>query len=368
VADRQIRDIFLQRLHQDQRHRLINRLIAYLLFLLGFYILLLFVMMFLDFPLLLFHFVLFTAISLLPLFLILEPERERTVTVLRRIDKHSQIESFLSTRSTEHRSFLEPRVRNLLLRPEAVLRLHLTKGNRFLAIGILCLFLLFQLASLINFQRPSFDARSVKNLKTQAEISGRREPEDAGLRRSTPGGEVPEAGDPAEASAESSAERRERSGETRAMDRDLAPAEGDQEFSGAETAFPPTEGQAEESFPWVPLPIPEGGIGQALKGALEQSPDPATRQGKLPAGSGEAGEALMDSPLREYSASALRELIQTEGGTRLTAETAPGATKESSLIQALFGDFPSIAVGEAGFDPAIERISRRYLETLNERY
>jgi hypothetical protein len=152
------------------------------------------------------------------------------------------------------------------------------------------------------------------------------------------------------------------------MDRDLAPAEGDQEFSGAETAFPPTEGQAEESFPWVPLPIPEDGIGQALKGALEQSPDPATRQGELPAGSGEAGEALMDSPLREYSASALRELIQTEGGTRLTAETAPGATKESSLIQALFGDFPSIAVGEAGFDPAIERISKRYLEALNERY
>ena len=92
---------------------------------------------------------------------------------------------------------------------------------------------------------------------------------------------MPEAGYSAEASSESSAERRTRSGETRAMDRNLAPAEGEQDLSGAETAFPPTEGQAEESFPWVPLPIPEGGFGQALKGALEQAPDPASRQGEL---------------------------------------------------------------------------------------
>lgn len=368
MPDHRIRDVLLLRLRRDQRHRLINRLIGFLLFFSGIYLLLLFVLMYIDFPLLLFHYLLFTGLSLLPLFLILEPETEHTFTVLRRIDQHSQIEAFLSTSSTEHRSFLEQRVENILLRPQAVLRFRLAKTNRFLAIGILCLFLLLQLASLVTFQRPSLNAKAVKTLRTQAEISVRREPEDTGRNRSATGGELPEAGYSADASSERTAERRERSGETRAMDRDAAPAEADQENAGAQSAYPPTEGQAEQPFPWVPLPVPKSGIGSALKGALEQTPDSATRQGELPAGSGEAGEALMDSPLREYSASERIERIQTEGGTKLTAESSPGPTKESSLLQALFGDFPSIPVGEVGFDPAIESIRRRYLETLNERY
>ncbi|UCF98135.1 MAG: hypothetical protein JSV89_01040, partial [Spirochaetaceae bacterium] len=147
-----------------------------------------------------------------------------------------------------------------------------------------------------------------------------------------------------------------------------APGESDQEVAGTDRVFPPTEGQAEESVPWIPVPTPEGGIGSALKGALEQGPDPAARQGELPSGSGETGEALMDSPLQEYSASSRRERIQTEGGTKLAAENSAGPQKESSVIRALFTDFPAPVAGDIGFDPAIERMRRRYLELLNERY
>ena len=148
--------------------------------------------------------------------------------------------------------------------------------------------------------------------------------------------------------------------------------EADQSFPVAETVIPPS--RAEESregsgsVPWIPIPMPEGGIGSALKGALEQGPEPEARQGELPAGSGEAGTALMDSPLTEYSASSLQDRIETEGGTKLTAETSPGPVKEQPFVQALFADFPSWTAGEIGFDPAIERIGRRYLELLNERY
>jgi hypothetical protein len=368
VPPRRIRDILLLRLQREQRHRLINRLIAFLLFFAIVYFLLLFLLMLLDFPLLLFHFLLFSYLSLLPLFLILEPETEHSIAVLRRFDRHAQIEAFLSTTSAEHRSFLEPRVRSLLLKPEAVLRFRLTKTNRLVAIGVLCLLVLVQLASLAAFQRPSLNAKTVKNLRTKSEITTRRESEKAEQHRGGPAAEIPEAGIPAEGSADKPSQRREHAGETRAMDRELPPGESDQELGGAETSSAPTEGQSEQSFPWAPLPLPEEGEGSALKGALEQGPDPASRRGDLPAGSGETGEALMDSPLQEYSASSRREIIETEGGTTLQAESSSVPPKESPVLQALFADFPSLVGGQVGFDPAIERIRRLYMKLLNERY
>jgi hypothetical protein len=152
------------------------------------------------------------------------------------------------------------------------------------------------------------------------------------------------------------------------MDRDLPPADTEPDLGGAQRAAPPAEGQTERPFSWSPIPVPDSGAGSALKGALERSQDPDARQGELPADSGETGQALMESPLQEYSASFRRETIQTEGGTKLRAESSSVAAKESPAIQAMFSDFPSVVGGQSGFDPAIERLRRRYLELLDERY
>lgn len=376
MADPSVRKILLHFLLQEQRQRLINRLIAFVLFFAGMYLILFLGLVILDLPLLLFHFLLFFSLSLLPLFLILGPESERTVAVLRRIDQHCQTETYLTTTSPAHRSFLEQRVKNLLERPEArkMLLFRLAKINRFLAMGVLGLFVLVQLASLVTFQRltPNLNALAMKNLRTQSETSARRGPRDAEGIQKAPRGEAPEAGSPAEAASKQFFPPRGRSGETRARDADAPQGEADQSLPGAQTVVPPSraaEGEeGSESVPWVPMPIPEGGIGSALKGALEEGPEPEVRQGELPAGTGEAGKALTDSPLREYSASSLKDRIQTEGGTKLTAGTSKGPDEEQPFDQALFADIPFRAAGEIGFDPAIERIRRRYLELLNERY
>jgi hypothetical protein len=102
-----------------------------------------------------------------------------------------------------------------------------------------------------------------------------------------------------------------------------------------------------------------------LRGALEGSPDPSVQQGQVPAGVGEAGRAFLASPLSDYESVAQR--IQTEGGKRLTA-SSPAEPRAQPFLQALFADFPALPSLAPGFDPAMERIQRRYLELLDERF
>jgi len=129
-----------------------------------------------------------------------------------------------------------------------------------------------------------------------------------------------------------------------------------------ETVGPGTEG---ERSPWAAIPKPEAGIGQALQGAMEGSPEPRSHQGQVPAGVGDAGKAFMSSPLSDYES--VKERIQTERGKRLAA-SSPTRPREQSFIQALFADFPALLAPAVGFDPEMERIQKRYMEKLDERY
>jgi hypothetical protein len=375
VADRTVRRALMEFLHRGQRHRLANQLIAFLLFTAALYLLLLLAILLFGLPLLVFHLLVFTSLSLFPLFLLLAPEAGQTIQILRCLDEHCQIEAYLAAPSAEHRLFLENRVRSLLdrRRAEGALRVRLHLINRYLAIGVVGLFLVFQLSSLLTLRRfsPSLSGTAVKTMQARsaaAEKSSRQElPLELARRRGQEESGVaaaPEYSSRSEALSRS--ERRDRrQEEMSAQQMESALSTGEARLNTPAEQEP---GASSEPFPWIPLPRGEGGFGSALKGAVEKGPEPDQRQGSSPSGVGEAGKALMDSPLRDYSSSLRRGSIQTKGGTKLAAQPGAGPVKDQELLRELFADFPSLVVDKSGFDPAIERIRKRYMELLDERY
>ena len=153
------------------RNRLINRLIAWFLFNLAAYLLLLTVVILSDSSLFVFHLLLFCTLSLLPFFLLLGTEGSTLARVVRCLDEHCLIESYLHTPSVEHRSFMRQRVQAYLERrkSENPFPFRLFRGNLYL-IGIcLLLFVLLQATSFFILQdfTVSLSAREIKNRLTE---------------------------------------------------------------------------------------------------------------------------------------------------------------------------------------------------------
>ena len=362
MTDLPVQTVLVRLLQRAQRVRLANHLIAFALFAAGLYLALLIAVLAFALSLFLFHLVFYSGLSLLPLFLTLGSEHEQTLTVLRRIDEHCQAEAYLSTASPAHRAFLEPRVRSLLARRarERILRFRLHAWNRFLAIGVAGLFVAFQLLALATLRGPP-------NLSASG-ILARKARQEAIAQGNAKSLESP---DSDEAAAEGTAAAA--LGEKRSEpDSGMGPAEDTAgPFADTGPLVNPSVGEAAgpgtagERTPWAAIPKSEAGIGPALRGALEGSPDPSVQQGQVPAGVGEAGRAFLASPLSDYESVAQR--IQTEGGKRLTA-SSPAEPRAQPFLQALFADFPALPSLAPGFDPAMERIQHRYLELLDERF
>jgi hypothetical protein len=374
MIDRPIRAALLSLLRRAQRFRLANRLIAFALSAAGLYFLLLIALLAFDLSLFLFHLIFYCGLSLLPLFLILGQEHDHTRAVLRRIDDRCQTEAYLAAKSPEHRAFLEPRVRNLLNQRarEKILRFRLHPWNRYLAIGAAAAFIAFQLLSLATlFRLPTLSASGILARKAQQEAMAQAGAKPQEARDAARGQSTAEEASESEPGGEAGGAAA-REGKSFEPEAGMGPE--------VDTAGPYTDtgplvnpsledvvgpGTEEERSPWAAIPKPEAGIGPALKGALEGSPEPSAQQGQVPAGVGDAGKAFLASPLSEYES--VTERIQTDGGKRLTA-SSPIKPLEQSFLQALFADFPALLSPAPGFDPAMERIQNRYLELLDERY
>jgi hypothetical protein len=374
MTDRMIRAALLRLLNRAQRFRLANRVIALALCAAGLYSSLLIALLAFDLSLFLFHLILYCGLSLLPLFLILGQEHEQTRAVLRRIDDRCQTEAYLAAKSPEHRAFLEPRVRSLLDRRarEKILRFRLHPVNRYLAIGVAAAFVAFQLLSIATQNRlATLSASGILERKARQEASakaGEESTRSQGTARRESAAEQAAEGEARGEAGGASAREKDR-GESEAGMSPEADTAGPYADSGPlvnpslqETVGPGTEG---ERSPWAAIPKPEAGIGKALQGALEGSPEPRSHQGQAPAGVGDAGKAFMSSPLSDYES--VKERIQTERGKRLAA-SSPTRPREQSFIQALFADFPALLAPALGFDPEMERIQKRYMEKLDERY
>jgi len=307
--------------------------------------------------------------------LILGPEGECTRTVIRSFDDRCQAEAYLATESTEHRSFLESHVRELLerRRREKVPRFRLHPWNRYLAIAAACLLAGFQLLSLaaLNWP-PSLSPSRILVRKAQQEalaLAGEK-PSDsrpAGGESATEAASEQGSGDLSEPEAAPAGEV-ERGGREAGTSPEL---DAGGPYAGTGPPVNPSleegtgSGAEAERRPWMAIPKTEAGIGPALKGALGGGPGPSAQQGQVPAGAGEAGKAFLASPLLEYGSVA--ERIPADGGKRLAA-SSPTEPRGQPFLQAFFADFPALPSPVPGFDPAIERIQNRYMELLDERY
>jgi hypothetical protein len=374
MTDQSIRAALLTLLGRSQRYRLANRLITFALSAASLYFSLLIALLAFALSLFLFHLIFYCALSLLPLFLILGQEHDRTRAVLRRIDDRCQTEAYLAAKSPEHRAFLEPRVQSLLdqRRREKILRFRLNPWNRYLALGAAAFFLAFQLLSLTTQNRlGTLSASGILARKAQREATALAGAKPQASAEAAPGESIAEEASESEPGSEAGGVAAGE-GKRDTPEAGIGPEGGTAEPytdtgplanpSLQDTAGPGTEA---ERSPWTAIPKTEAGIGQALQGALEGSPDPSAQQGQVPAGAGDAGKAFLTSPLSEYGSVA--ERIQIEGGKRLTA-SSPTEPREQSDLQSLFADFPAVASPSPGFDSALERIQNRYMEMLDERY
>lgn len=357
------------------RNRLINRLIAYFLVNLALYLLLLTVVILSDSSLFVFHLILFCSLSLLPFFLLLATEGSILARVVRFLDEHCLIESYLHTPSAEHRSFMRQRVQTYLERRkrENPFPFRLFRGNIYL-IGIcLLLFVLLQAASFFMLQSftVSLSAREIKNRLTErsaleeavAELPAEDSEEAAATSpeklQPTIGGETGqrEIGKTAEEEALEelladepmpAKDRIQRLGPEDLKD-DGDPQEGQTEWgyripgSEAETAAEKTSG----------MPGEEGRA--------------SSREGSgAEAGSGDVGRTFRESPIREYTTTT--EAVSAAGSEELYPSTnvAEGSSRE--FLGAVLSDFDRIDYLSTTFDPLFDTIRERYLELLDERF
>ncbi len=356
------------------RNRLINRLIAYFLVNLAVYLLLLTVVILSDSSLFVFHLLLFCNLSLLPFFLLLGAERSTLARVVRFLDEHCLIESYLHTPSVEHRSFMRQRVQTYLERrkTENPFPFRLFRGNIYL-IGIcLLLFVLLQATSFFMLQdiTVSLSAREIKNRLMErsaleeavAELPV-EDSEDASAAaeklQPNPGGETGE---------------REigKTAEEEALEELLAdepmPAKDRIQRLGPEDLredSDPQEGQTEWGYR---IPGSEADTAaEKTSGMPGEEVGASSREGSgAEAGSGDAGRTFRESPIGEYTT--VTEALSAAGGKELYPSTNVAEGSSQEFLGAVFSDFDRIGYLSITFDPLFDTIRERYLELLDERF
>lgn len=374
MAEPALRRMLLDLLRRKERQRLANRLIGFLLFAASLYLLLLLAIVLLRLPLLAFHLLFYTALGLFPLF-VLRPQEASALRLLRRIDEHCQIQACLAAPSEEHRRFLEPRALAVLRRGPSspALRFRVHPANRRLALTAGCLLLLLQLLSLASTGRLAPPLRPAALRTMQAVGAARRAAGPprvfAPEREQADGRSQGEAVSPPSSPRAAPAGGR---GQERAEEQAAGEAPAPQQLSTVE-ARPEGSAQGEPALgdgaaARVPVPPGDGGIGSALKEAAGAGFESEGLPGQAPADTEEVGRAMVDSPLRDYSAAPAGPSIPSRGGSKLAADASAGPEGQRALFRELFTDFPDLVVDPGGFDPAIDALRRRYAELLDERY
>jgi hypothetical protein len=372
MLDARARSALLALLGRGDRHRLANRAIACGLFAACAYLALLLALLAFHLPLLVFHLLFYCCLALLPLFLILDVEEDRTRTDLRRIDDRCQVESYLSAGLTEQRAFLEPRVLDLLERRarEKALPFRLHPWNLRLAVAAAGLLFLFLAAGWLAFGslRPTLSAAALVSRRAETLAweggfaSGGSPPGPQGRSEATgAASEASESHGRAEEAGSVGAAPRDPRGAGRAMSSE----ENEAVTVGEAEALPPEQEGAQAAGGLLEPEAAEPS-GRGLAEAMGEGRAMPLRPGGSEAGTGSTGRSLLESPLQEYRSRADR--AQAEGGQSLAADSGRTSPLAADLPPAGFADLPVPIPTAPGFDPEIQRLGRRYLELLDERY
>jgi hypothetical protein len=367
-------DHFLKR---HLRNRLFNRLVAYVCVNLAAYMLLLTVVILTNSSLFVFHLLLFCSLSLLPFFLFAGLERTTLGGIVRSIDKHCLIESYLQTTSVEHRSFMRRRVESYLehKQSERAVPFRLSRANFYLIALCLAAFLLLQSISFVTLRgfTTSFSARNIKNRLIErfevgvtlaghplddSSVGGSSTAEEKGADR---GGETVEKRaqeDPDQEAFE------ELLSDEQLVAKDKLERLRSEDASGEVGQEP---GQSETD--WIrPTTVGESdATGDKSSGIPVDTNRNSGREGSgAEAGSSDVGRTFRDSPLREYTA--IAEEIATEGGEELSPSDTLAESRRQIDVNALFSDFYRSNNLRITFHPLFDTIRERYLELLNERF
>jgi hypothetical protein len=363
-------------LTRDLRTRLLNRMIAYILVNLTIYMLLLSIVILTNASLFVFHLLLFFGLSLLPLFLFLGMERATLRRLVRSVDDHCLVESYLHTSSVAHRSFMRQRVESHLARKksERVLPFRLFRGNLYL-VGLCALaFVLLQGISFVTLQdlTMAFSPREIKN--RLIERSAREESvaelpvEDIGASGSSDAEELgPTSG------GETGEQRTGRTPEEQALEElfgdDQLIARDRIERLAPEDLLEEGRQPGELSEMDWQYQLPGSESGEADKNGSGSHGDEGRETGRegsgSEAGSSDVGRTFRESPLREYTA--IPDEIAAYGNEELSPAGMSAETRKPDHLSALFADFQRLDNLRITFDPLFDSIRDRYLELLRER-
>jgi hypothetical protein len=370
MVDREIRSSLLSLIRRDERNRLLNRLVGYGLWCLSAYFVLLGFLAVLNYPLYLFHLLFYSSLALLPLFLLLRSDEGQERSLLRRLDEHCQLESYLTTSSPEHRGFMERRVAALARAAERSrvgrFRLErLTVVHALTAVGGLTFLVVSSWVTLHSlasaFVPGSLKSRLVE-LATQSAAAA-EQPGALGQPASQePAGKraVGEESPPLEAQRLEATEPVEGWPE-RLWDletRNLA----------AEPQAPPPALREDKGFEETSR-LDAGGPADArslLEAGVQRPSEEQPEATASAAGTGETGRAFKESPLRDYRSAP--ERITAPGGHEVAAASALAERREASILRSLFGDFPLGNGAGVDFDPRLAAIKRRFRELYDERF
>lgn len=367
-------DHFLKRF---LRTRLFNRLIAYVLFNLAVYMLLLTVMILSDSSLFVFHLLLFCSLSLLPLFLLLGAERTTLGRVVRSIDERCLVESYLHTSSNEHHSFMRQQVTTYLERrkTEKSLPFRLSRGNLYLIGACLLLFVLSQSTSFLVLQDFSvaLSAQRIREKKVEqtalqeavaelpVDVTEDAASDAAEELRPNPGGETGE-------------QRIGKTAEEEMLEQLLAdePMVAKDSIKSLGPENLKEKGQSAEQSgdtEWrYQVPGSESGTDTEKTSGIpgEEGQDSSREGSGAEAGSSDVGRTFRESPIREYTT--VVEPLSATGSDQLSPSTNVAEGRREDFVAAVFSDFNRTSYLNITFDPIFDTIRKRYLELLDERY
>ena len=366
--------------HLIKRHlrtRFLNRIIAYISVNISIYMLLLSAVILTNASLFVFHLLTFCGLSLLPLFLFLGMERTSLRRIVRSIDDHCLVESYMHTRSAEHRTFLHRRVESYLERrkKERALPFRLFRGNLYLIGLCVFAFALFYVISFITLQdrTMTLSPREIKNrliersaleqavAELPAEDTGAADSSEGEELRPTPGGETGQQGSGRSPEEEALEELLE--------DAPLAARDRLERLRPEDlTEDDESTGEQSETEWWYRLPgLESEQAGQNSSGASGDKGMETGREGSgSEAGSSDTGRTFRESPLKEYSS--IPEEISARGNEELSPSDRTFENPRQIYLSAIFSDFQRLDNLGITFNPLFDTIRERYLELLRERY
>ena len=372
TASQAVKRLLQRLLGRQERRKLADRAITFVLLNACFYLALLVFMLIFNISLLTLNLLLYISLSLFPLFFLIPSGQDRVKQTIRIIDSNCLIESFLDTSSREHRTFMEEPVKRLIERrtSEKFFPLRLSRTNRYFIAAALALLIIFQAANYLTLFRlsPDFSARNLKSRLVTIAAEQTAVLDDAGSPGRSAGLREP----PPRSVGAGDAGGRDFNldGTGDKIEEENPEGEADR----WRRSFSEELGQIEEELsPDHRMPPGDSSTKGDLESFLEngaQSGEFQTqgKKGNRAAGSSsrDAGKGFLESPLKEYTTSP--ERIEAKGGDELSADSRIASAGQGLLLEALFGDFDPTVFSRSDFDPQLARIRQRYRELVNAIY